>query len=90
MHVAIGEGRAVVQDEFLAAEPAPLDLAVKLGGIPFLEAGGFARDEVGLHGEVRARKVQCIFVFHCKIEGETVTAGKCAVNEGKRLLKMNT
>ena len=62
MDIAIGKGRAVVQNEFFFARPRGLNFFVKPG--PFFQALRLARDEVGLHREVRARQIQCVFVFH--------------------------
>ena len=45
-----------------------LDFAVKLRGFPLFQALGFARDQIGLHGEVRARQIQCVFIFHGKLK----------------------
>ena len=66
--VTIGKRRAVVQDKFLGAGAGGLNFFVELGGLPFFQTFGFARDEVGLHGKVRARQIQCVFIFHVKIE----------------------
>ena len=68
MNVAIGERRAVVQDEFFGTGAGGLDFLVEARCLPFFQTLRLARDEIGLHGEVRARQVQCVFVFHCKIE----------------------
>ena len=57
MHIAIGEGRAVVENEFLSARARRLDLLIKAGGPPFPQPLRFARDEVGFHREVRARQI---------------------------------
>ena len=66
--VAIGKRRAVVQDKFFRAGTRRLDFFVKFRGGPFFQTLRLARDEVGLHGEVRARQVQGVFVVHCKIQ----------------------
>ena len=68
MDVAVGKGRAIVQHKFLGLGARGLDLLVKPGGFPFFQAIRFTRNQVGLHREVRARQIQCIFVFHDKIE----------------------
>jgi hypothetical protein len=54
--VAIGEGRAVVQDEFRGARPAGASGCARTGRrcFPFFQALGLALDEVGLHREVRS------------------------------------
>ena len=62
--VAVGERRAVVQDEFLRARALGLDFRIKPGGFPFLQPLRFPRDQVGLHREIGARQIQCVFVVH--------------------------
>ena len=62
--VAIGERRAVVQDELLVAGAGLLNLAVETGGLPFLETLGFARHQIGFHGKVGARQIERVFVVH--------------------------
>ena len=64
MDVAIGERRAVVQDEFLLAGAGFLNLAVEIGGLPFLQALRFARHQIGFHGKVGARQIERVFVVH--------------------------
>jgi len=54
--------------------------------LPLFEALRLARDEVGPHREVGAREIECVFVFHCHLRKQTVTAGKMSVNEGTGML----
>ncbi len=66
--IAVGERRTVVQDELGRGGAGGLDALVKLGGLPMLETFRLARHEVGLHGEVRARQIQRVFVFHVRLK----------------------
>ncbi len=58
--VAVGVGRAVVEDERRAAGGGPLleDPLVEAVGVPLLDGLGLLLGQRGLHGEVRARQVQ--------------------------------
>ncbi len=78
--VAIGERRAVVQDEFSGIRPGGLNLAVEIRSFPLYEAFWLAHDEIGPHREIGAREIECIFVFHCYLGKKTVAAGKLSVN----------
>ncbi len=57
VHVAVGEGRAVVQDELLRAGALGLDGGIKPGGLPLLQPLRFPRDQVRLHREIGLRQV---------------------------------
>ena len=58
MHIAIGEGRAVVEDESLIGlRVAGADLGVQIVSIPLLEALRFTLDEAGFHGKTGLRQV---------------------------------
>jgi len=57
-----------MQDEFRRAGTLLLDVRVQSGGFPLAQAGGLARDQIGLHGEVRARQIQGIFIIHCQFK----------------------
>ena len=62
--VAVGEGRAVMEDEFFRGLTGGLNPFIETAGLPFFEALRFARDEVGLHGKAGLRKVQRVFLVH--------------------------
>src|ERR1035437_9097051 len=79
--IAVGEGRAVVQDEFFFARARRLDFFVKLRAFPFFQTFRLARDEVGLHREIRAREIQGVFVRGRHFRTQTLAAGKMSVNE---------
>ncbi len=64
MDVAIGEGRAVVQDKFLRAGALRLDFFVKPAACHFSSRCGSRADEVGLHGKAGLGQIQCIFIVH--------------------------
>lgn len=57
VHVAIGERRAVVQDEFRGARARLLNLFIQPDFLPVLYAGGLALHEVAAHGEFGVGKV---------------------------------
>ena len=78
MHVAVGEGRAVVQEVEGRVAAGVLDLAVEVAFLPGFEEVGLARHEIRLHGEVGARQVERVFVTvaHCN--------GRQAGRQGKR------
>src|SRR5437762_3858096 len=83
--VAVGKGRPVVQDELLRAGARGLDAVIQPDLLPFFESQRFARDQVGPHGEVRPRQVQCIFVIHRHSKGtRTVSAVLKSVNGGRK------
>ena len=79
MDVAVGERRAVVQDKFFRAGALLLDFFVELRGFPFFQPFRFPGDEVGLHREIGARQIQCVFVVHQR--RRKVTAALVSVNE---------
>ena len=60
--VAVGERRAVVQDEFLRAGALLLNFPVKFRRFPFFQTLRLARHQVGFHGKVGARQVERVFV----------------------------
>ena len=60
--VAVGEGRAVVQDEARPALGLRLDAPVQLAGFPFCQPLRLARDQVRLHREVGLRQQDGILV----------------------------
>ena len=64
VHIAIGEGRSVVQNILLRAGALGLNGSVKPGGLPLFQPGRFPRDEVRLHREIGLRQVQCVLVVH--------------------------
>ena len=66
--IAVGKGRAVVQDKLFGASPRNLNFLVELVLVPSFETLWFARDQVGPHREVRPRQVQCVFVVHCHLK----------------------
>jgi hypothetical protein len=74
--IAVREGRAVVEDELGLARAGGANLRVNGVGLPAGEALRFARDEVGLHGEVRARQVQRVLVVHDCQRAATLAAGR--------------
>ena len=79
--VAIGEGRAIVQDKFFGTVACDLDFLVEFFLLPLLDLLWFAGDKVGLHREVRPRQVQGVFVVHCHSQGRrTVSAVLKSVN----------
>ena len=57
MHVAVGKGRAIVQDKLLRAGTLGLDGGIKPGGLPLLQPRRFPRDQVRLHREIGLRQV---------------------------------
>jgi hypothetical protein len=63
MDVAVGEGRAIVQDESGRGGAGGLDFLVEGGVLPFSEAQRFARDQIGFHGKAGLRQVECVFVI---------------------------
>ena len=65
--VAIGEGRAVVENEFrrLGRAAAGEDFLVEPVGFPAREAGGFVLHQISPHRESRLRESQRVFVIRC-------------------------
>ncbi len=57
MDIAIGKGRAVMENEFFGILPQRLNTRVELLRFPFFKPLWFPGDEVGLHGEVGLRQV---------------------------------
>jgi hypothetical protein len=77
MEVAIGEGRAVMQHEFLGrAGAGRLNRFIKLGFLPFLEPLRFARHQIRFHREIGARQIQCIFVVHVELARSVDATGQ--------------
>ena len=64
VHIAISEGRPVMQDKLLGAGAFGLDGGVQPGGFPLLQPRRLPRDQVRLHGEVGLRQIQCVLVVH--------------------------
>src|SRR5438876_962493 len=63
MDVAIGEGRAVVQDKQLSIFSSLLDLGVEPRFSPHFEKLWLTRGEIRLHRKIRARQVECVLVI---------------------------
>ena len=66
MNIAVGERRAVMQDEFGRSGPGGLDFLIKLAGLPLFQTERFARDQVGFHRKTGLRQIQCFLVIHCR------------------------
>ena len=62
--IAVGEGRAVMKDKFFRAGAGSLNFFVESGRFPLFQPVRFPGDEVGLHREIGARQIQCVFVVH--------------------------
>jgi hypothetical protein len=60
--VAIGKGRAVMQDELRASGGLLHDALIKAARFPFGQALGLASHEIRLHGEVGLRQADGVFV----------------------------
>jgi hypothetical protein len=73
--VAVGEGRAVVEDEFLPAGARLADATVQVGGGPLRQALRFALHEFRLHGEVGAREVDGVLVVHRSKQARRLATG---------------
>ena len=67
MDVAIGKGRAIMQNKQFSTLSRFLNLLVKARLLPCLEHLRLARGKVRLHRKIRARQVQGFFVIltHC-------------------------
>jgi hypothetical protein len=72
--VAVGEWRAIMQNEQFPAFPRFLNLLVKARLLPSLEHLRLARGKGGLHRKIRARQVQRIFVILAHGERATLTS----------------
>ena len=58
VHIAIGKGRAVVEDESLIGlRVAGADLGVQIISIPLLKPLRFTLDEAGFHGKTGLRQI---------------------------------
>ncbi len=75
VNITVGEGRAVVQDELRPVLARFLNARVEVVLLPLGEALRFARDKVGLHREVRARQIECVFVVHPLFQRARTVAG---------------
>ena len=63
VHVAIGEGRAVMQDEGRACPSVSfMNALIQAACLPLGQALRFPRDKVRLHGEVGLRQADGVFV----------------------------
>ena len=62
VHIAIREGRAVMQDELRLAGHLLHDALVKAGCLPLREALRLAGHEIGFHGKVGLRGADGVFV----------------------------
>ncbi len=62
MDVAVGVGRAVVEDEALASGACFTQAVVDVHRLPALERVGFAFGQVAAHGEVGVRQVERVLV----------------------------
>ncbi len=63
VQLAVGVGRAVVEDEFRAPGTGRANLLVQPHGAPLLQSLRFPLGQAGLHRKVRAGQVQCVFVI---------------------------
>ena len=73
--VAIGKGGAVVQDKFLRLGPGGLDFFIQAAGLPFFEALGLPCDQIGFHGKIGLRQIQCVLVVHLNLKERDATSG---------------
>ena len=62
MQVAIGIGRAVVQDKFGATGTCLANLFIQAHFLPFFQALGLALGQAGFHRKCRFGQIQCVFV----------------------------
>ena len=60
VNVAVGEGRAVVQNEQRRVNAGLLNLPVNVRFLPVFEEFGFAGDQIRLHGEIGLGQVERI------------------------------
>ena len=60
--VAIGKGRAVMQDELRASGGLLHDALIKATRFPFGQALGLASNEIRLHGEIGLRQADGVFI----------------------------
>src|SRR5262249_39501388 len=72
--IAVGEGRAVMQNEQLSARSRFLNLLVKARLLPSHEHFRLVRGETRFHRKIRARQVQCVFVILAHGERATLTS----------------
>ena len=72
--IAVGEGRAVVQDEFRRVRPGGLDLAVEIGFLPMPEEQRLALDQIRLHREIGSGQVERVFVARAVAHGRAAAA----------------
>src|SRR5881398_677177 len=63
VYIAVGEWRAIMQNEQFSALSRFLNLLVKARLLPCAEDFRLPRGEVRLHRKIRARQVQCVFVI---------------------------
>ena len=71
--VAVGEGRAVMQDEKLGLGAGSLDLVVEPSFLPGAQDLGLAGRETGLHRKIRFRQVEGLLVILAHRGAPTLT-----------------
>src|SRR5438874_9595780 len=74
VYIAVGEWRAIMQNEQFSALSRFLNLLVKARLLPCAEDFRLPRGVVRLHRKFRARQVQCVFVILSHGERSTVTS----------------
>ena len=80
----LAKGGPSVQDKLSRTGARGLDARIKAGGLPLLQPGRLARDQVRLHREVGSRQIQCVLVVHAAFQRRrklAVAAG--SVNAGQ-------
>ena len=61
-------------------EAAFLDALIQFARAPFGEPLRFPRDQVGLHGKIRARQIQFLFLVHCQRQESNSAPASASTN----------
>ncbi len=84
MHIAIGKGRAVVEDKILVRlRVAFANLRVQIVGVPLLEALRFTLDEAGFHGKTGLRQIERVLIIHARLCVVMGSKGRDATNRAR-------
>ena len=80
--IAVGEGRAVVEDKFRRVGPGRLNLPVQVGFLPMLEEQRLALDQIRLHREIGFGQVERFFVARAVAHGGRQRQKRSSVSSG--------
>ena len=85
VNVSVREGRSVMQYKRLSRSAPGLDSMIELLLFPLLQPLRFPYHQVGFHGKLRLRQIQCVLIIHGTSQRrENLSVASGSVNECSR------